>query len=286
MDNHGKENRETRNAIRGFWRYVWQYARLNIPRQSRGLTGLLAVCLCAPVLDAASTAPATKPIDRSSLEDLGADLFDDLQVPLAPAEKNTSKSAKEIDSLRVPTNLDGPLFRKWSDQQGEDLGPPSAQSPLADIEAAMRNAQQLIAQVDSVDRGAEVQKKVVADLDALIAQLAKQCAACQGQCNGQCENPGSRRSQVAGSKPGSASAGRGTSAAQDSTARLDSGTAEAVDMGEMQDLLKDIWGQLPARVREQLLQAPTDEFLPKYQLEIEKYFRRLAEEGRQDELRP
>jgi hypothetical protein len=57
-------------------------------------------------------------------------------------------------------------------------------------------------------------------------------------------------------------------------------------MAQMQELLKDLWGHLPERVREQLLQAPTDEFLPKYQLEIEKYFRRLAEEGRQDEPQP
>ena len=34
----------------------------------------------------------------------------------------------------------------------------------------------------------------------------------------------------------------------------------------------------PERVREQMLQSHDDEFLPKYELEIEQYFRRLAED--------
>ncbi len=38
-------------------------------------------------------------------------------------------------------------------------------------------------------------------------------------------------------------------------------------------------GALPERAREQMLQLPAEEFLPKYELEIEDYFRRLAGEG-------
>lgn len=222
------------------------------------------------------------------MEDLGASLLDDLQLPpAAKREENAEPPAisEQPDALRLPKNLDRQLFKKFSDQQGEDIGQPSQQSPLVDIEAAMRNAQSLIAKAESVEQGALVQQQVVADLDALIEQLAKQCAACQNPSDAECENPGSRRSETAGSKPGTPK-GKGTSAAQDSTARLDPGSAEAVDMAEMQELIKDLWGHLPARVREQLLQAPTDEFLPKYELEIEKYFRRLAEEGRQDASRP
>ena len=43
-------------------------------------------------------------------------------------------------------------------------------------------------------------------------------------------------------------------------------------------MVKDLWGQLPPHAREQLLQSSSDEFLPQYELEIEKYYRRLAEE--------
>ena len=43
-------------------------------------------------------------------------------------------------------------------------------------------------------------------------------------------------------------------------------------------MMKDVWGQLPERAREQMLQSPPEKFLPKYELLIEKYYQRLAEE--------
>ena len=43
-------------------------------------------------------------------------------------------------------------------------------------------------------------------------------------------------------------------------------------------MVKDLWGHLPERSREQMLQSFSDEFLPKYELEIEQYYRRLSEE--------
>lgn len=50
-------------------------------------------------------------------------------------------------------------------------------------------------------------------------------------------------------------------------------------MEEMRDVLhKDVWGMLPERQRQQMLELPVEEFLPKYELLIEDYFRRLAEE--------
>jgi hypothetical protein len=39
-----------------------------------------------------------------------------------------------------------------------------------------------------------------------------------------------------------------------------------------------LWGHLPERQREQMLQSFSDEFLPKYELEIEQYYRRLSED--------
>jgi len=42
-------------------------------------------------------------------------------------------------------------------------------------------------------------------------------------------------------------------------------------------LIKDLWGNLPERQREQILQPLSETFLPKYAEEIEAYFRTLAE---------
>jgi hypothetical protein len=38
-----------------------------------------------------------------------------------------------------------------------------------------------------------------------------------------------------------------------------------------------VWGQLPEKEREQMLQNSIDQFLPKYELMIEAYFKSLVE---------
>ncbi len=57
-----------------------------------------------------------------------------------------------------------------------------------------------------------------------------------------------------------------------------SSQAEKPDMADMRDLLKGVWGQLPERQREQMLQSYEEQFLPKYEQMIADYFRSLAEE--------
>ena len=47
-------------------------------------------------------------------------------------------------------------------------------------------------------------------------------------------------------------------------------------------LMKRLWGVLPKRAREQMQVLPVEEFPPKYERQIEDYFRRLADEGRED----
>ena len=53
-------------------------------------------------------------------------------------------------------------------------------------------------------------------------------------------------------------------------------------MAAMKKLMEDIWGSLPERARQEMLQGAGDEFLPKYELKIERYFRRLAEQRRDE----
>jgi uncharacterized small protein (DUF1192 family) len=47
---------------------------------------------------------------------------------------------------------------------------------------------------------------------------------------------------------------------------------------EARATMKRLWGGLPERARQQMLQTPVEEFPPKYEEQIEQYFRRLAEE--------
>ena len=47
----------------------------------------------------------------------------------------------------------------------------------------------------------------------------------------------------------------------------------------MRGMMKRLWGELPERQREQMMQMPLEEFLPEYELMIEDYFRRLSEKN-------
>jgi hypothetical protein len=153
---------------------------------------------------------------------------------------------------------------------------PAAQS-LARVQTNMQHVQSMLTQLDAAANpdaaklASPVQREILSDLDKLIADLSKQCQCCNGQCN-QPPKPGQKPG-----KPG-ASAGSGRTAARDSTDRLDRSSAKPVDKGEVNEMVKALWGHLPERSREQMLQSFSDEFLPKYELEIEQYYRRLSEE--------
>lgn len=206
----------------------------------------------------------------SNVESLGGRLLDDLSPDAAPAQPAPKTTAtKEIeDSLKASTPLHG---------LGAAANP--ALQSLARVQNGMQQAQALLThpamgeQPSAGKTATPVQQAVLSDLDKLIADLSKQCQCCNGQCSGgQCNSP----PKPGQKKPGKPGAGR--AAARDSTDRLDSSSAKPVDKGEVKEMVKALWGHLPERSRGQMLQSFSDEFLPKYELEIEQYYRRLSEE--------
>jgi hypothetical protein len=209
------------------------------------------------------------------VESLGGRLLDDLSpdtTPPHPALK--SKTTKEIeDALKASIP-----------PRGFGAGANPAAQSLARVQSRMQQAQSLLAQPGDVGKrsseqlAAPVQQGILSDLDKLIADLSKQCQSCNGQCqNGQCNQPPKPGQNPKSGKPGSA-AGRGRTAARDSTDRLDRSVPKPIDKGEVNETVKALWGHLPERTREQMLQSFSDEFLPKYEIEIEQYYRRLSEE--------
>ena len=102
----------------------------------------------------------------------------------------------------------------------------------------------------------------------MIAELAERKSEYNGS---KVAKPGDPKSSE---KPGSQGQA-GQQPAEASSTRSDTDlSTEAVIAGE---LVKDLWGQLPERQREQILQPLSEEFLPKYASEIEAYFRALAD---------
>ena len=97
------------------------------------------------------------------------------------------------------------------------------------------------------------EKAVIGDLDELIAELEKQCAACK---NG-----------VKRNNPSTPLA--------DSVIR--SGTGGIGDLVAPGESAKD-WAKLSGRERDRILQSMSEGFPPEYRLVLERYYRRLAEE--------
>jgi hypothetical protein len=203
-------------------------------------------------------------------------LLDDLspdaeQTKTPPRPSQNAPATKEIeDSLKASTPL-----------HGFGAGANPALQSLARVKNSMQQAQSLLTQPDADGKpgaaqlATPVQQQVLSDLDKLIADLSKQCQSCNGQCaGGQCNKPPKPGQNP---KPGK-SGGTGRTAARDSTDRLNSSSAKPVDKGDVNEMVKALWGHLPERSREQMLQSFSDEFLPKYELEIEQYYRRLSEE--------
>lgn len=225
----------------------------------------LATVMTFPLFAAA--APST---DAPGSESLGNQLLDDLTPTSKPVSEDTALPTQPNNELNT-----NPLLAPRS-------SPLAPSQPLARVQQGMQNAQSLLAQPGVATRpgavklAGNVQQEVVTELDKLIAELSKQCN-CQG---GQCDKPGEPKS---GSKPkpgnkSSMAAGTGTSAARESTDRLDRITAKPVEKGDVNDVVKALWGHLPERAREQMMQSFSDDFLPKYELEIEQYYRKLGEE--------
>jgi hypothetical protein len=179
------------------------------------------------------------------------------------------------------------------ESMGEDIGQ-GPEDPLTRIGREMRRVEQLIAQQEAALREAEadktgqLQQQIIKELADLIDELEKQRQQQQSSSSmrkqKKVREEGASRDQVkqqqpGGSKPGSK---RSSQPATDSSAELRNQNAQRPDVNDMKGLMKDLWGQLPAHARDQMLQTSPEQFLPRYELQLEKYYKRLAEQQKQN----
>ena len=242
-------------------------------------TLVVAVLLSRGMLLGADPKPA-QPIDKELLKDLQSKPLDDFDRQLFAPEDKKPKTPGP------PPEKGGPAGKGRGEDDGKlsrELGAAAIQegeNPLLEIARQMRDVEGLIGQAQS---GAKTQQ-MQADIVAELAKLIKQCRSGAGQCKpSQGKPPGTApRQQVSQpqSKPGSTPGKVQTpKAAKDSNVKDGKPQDRRAEVGEVMALLKQqLWGELPERMREQMLQFAPDEFLPKYELLIEDYFKRLAEE--------
>jgi hypothetical protein len=183
--------------------------------------------------------------------------------PAAPQVKHSYLSA--VDEEQLKREL-GAAAEKESD------------NPLEEIARQMREAQQHIARSDAGPGTQQLQRQIVDNLDRLIRQARK----CSGQCRpGESQPQPSVRSSSPGTpsgKPGTPNNPNNKPPANSSSRPRASAAARKPDVAAMRAIMKRLWGMLPEREREQMLQSPVEEFPPDYELQIEDYFRRLSEE--------
>lgn len=128
------------------------------------------------------------------------------------------------------------------------------------------------------DQALSLQKQALADLQKIRGSLTNETSGRKGRAE---INPGGNRTDEEGSPSGKNEPSDGNSAAGSSptesrepAGRNQEAPAEEAKIAE--DLIQDIWGHLPDRQREQILQPLREEFLPEYAPEIEAYFHALA----------
>jgi hypothetical protein len=230
---------------------------------------ILPAVVVGQAVSPAANSPAT-----AGSESLGSQLLEDLPTTVVP-----NKPPPQTDKTSPPS-------MEPIDDAGEDIGGPSGPLLMSRVRSGMRRAEMLLgrsaaeANTTPLQQAGEAQKRVVAQLDELIAELCKQCQGGQGQSTDNPPPQPSRRSAAKPSQP-SRTATTSKAPAHDSSDPLNRAGAEAVDKGDVDELVKHLWGHLPERSREQVLQSFSDEFLPKYETEIEQYYRRLSEDPRE-----
>jgi hypothetical protein len=234
---------------------------------------LITVQICADDVPR-DKAKDSSALDQQLLEGLDNALLEGLDdAPGAitkGANSQQSGAAKKLDAPQTRSQLDEDLLRELGGEDGEEIGASSAQQdPLVGIGRRMRNVQSRLIDQKLDDGTSQMQKRILDDLAALL----QECKKCQGGGSGK---PGSKAGK--GSQPGKSPAGQAPSdTAHSSSEKLRDRQTQRGDTGALTSAMKESWGNLPQHVREHLSNVKTDAFLPKYELMLEKYFKRLGE---------
>ena len=169
-----------------------------------------------------------------------------------------------------------------------DKGTEGASNPVTQIGEKMRRAEKLLQEkaAQGNPQTEQLQHQIVQELNALLKQLNEQSQ--QQSASGSPSNSQQQQQQKSNRSLVKQPVAQQGNAAQlqedkgepsrDSTQRLGK-AAPRVNLVELTEVLKEIWGHLPAKDRERLRQGSADQVMPGHDIAVEKYFRRLAEDA-------
>ena len=218
-------------------------------------------------------------LNARATDDVDRELFgpdDPGAKPATPRPPRKTDAPSKPDEPPKPDAPAGDLPEKLSRELGR-AG--EKDDPLVDIARQMHQVEGLLGQTECGPRTQQLQGRIVAQLEELLKEARKRCGS--GQCNspqgalGGGSQPGGRPKQNPSPIPSKVAAKPGPKPKPQAKG---AGVARA-NPAQRAALQSRVWGNLPQRERMEMEQKPPEQFLPKYELLIEEYFRRLAEEG-------
>jgi len=226
-------------------------------------------------------------VDQDLLRQLNARATDDVDRELFGPDDRGAKPAapqppRKTDAPAKPDRPPKPdaAAGDRSERLSRELGPAGEKDdPLVDIARQMHQAEGLLGQAECGPRTQQLQGRIVADLEELLKEARKRCGG-SGQrsspqsAQGGGPQPGGRPKQNPNPSPSKIAAKPGPKP----TPQAKGAGPSRADPAQRAALQSRVWGNLPQRERMQMEQKPPEQFLPKYDLLIEEYFRRLAEE--------
>ena len=235
-------------------------------------------------------------LDRALLEDLDSDLFDGLDLPIDIPDK---KKPDDPNAIEGEGNQPEPFDRELVRDLGEEA------DPLTKIGQQMQDVQRQMSAGNAKQETLDQQIQIVKAIDDLIEEMKKQqqqqkkqqqkSSSKQNQQKQQQQQKNQQQKQQNQQKPSGSQQPmpmQGESQDQQNQANSDDKKGDAKNSDEelrnqkiellpidaRNALLKETWGHLPEKIRQQLMNTSIEKFLPKYEKLTEDYFRKLAEE--------
>ena len=157
------------------------------------------------------------------------------------------------------------------------MAKPTPEDNFAAAVTEMKQAGGLLDESDASRPTVRLQEQVIARLDQLISDARKKQSKSKSKSQQQQQDTGTKPSAgppQQGNKPGQPN-GQGTEAAQQAGGQ---GSVQNRGDTEPLDEVGREWGDLPDRVRKELLQGRDDRFSTLYDKLTQRYYKRLAEE--------
>ncbi len=273
-------NRDRYRELPGSCGLVRSFAVLRQVAAGYAAPGTTAAALLAALLALSARGPfppspvAAQPLpgalDEELLRDPQADPIDPIERELFAPQPQERPGEPADETARE--SLEAQLERELG-----AAGVSAGDNPLLEVSRWMRLAEQRLADNDAGEPTQTIQEQVLAALDQLVRRAEPPPGNAGAQhprdTDEQPDADDPDAAEGAGIEPGGADApepsGESDPDAEDPAGR-------PAQVAPLRGLMERLWGELPERERERLLQAPVEQFLPKYETLIERYYRALA----------